>query len=123
MGFELYKPMRGCAHKSPMLFVRKDGVVLFNNSARTILFTNEIKYIRLYYDRKTRQIGIERLSSHDKDARPVLRAKDGTAFKSGLSLCSFFHHFGLDPEKETGRYLIVSEQDRALSIIQLGKMP
>ena len=122
MAFELYAGQRHCIHTTPMARVCTDGKLDFNKAARDTLFPTEIKFVRLFFDRDKRQIGIERLpSSSDGAARPVCRTKSGEAYRSGLSMRSFFAYFGVDTKREKGSYPIVIKPDHALAMIQLSR--
>ena len=78
--------------------------------------------MRFYFDRKTQQIGIERLDYKDEDARllPKKSIKNGNIV---VSIQGFLNNFGVDPAKVTGRYPIQDEEGRALLIIQLSITP
>jgi hypothetical protein len=121
MGFELWKPMRlvgGCA----CVRITKEGLIYFNCVARVTLFGAEYKNYRLYFDRRGNQIGFERLTGNGEYSKPILRKKNGEAFKSGLCARGFFAFFGLDTKKIAGKYLIEVAADRALMVIQLPKV-
>lgn len=122
MAFELYTGQQKYIHAAPMARICADGKLDFNKAARDTLFPTEIKFVQLYFDREKRQIGIERLPrSNDGAARPVCRTKSGEAYRSGLSMRSFFAYFGVDTKREKGNYSIAIKPDHALAVIQLSR--
>ncbi len=113
MGFEVWKGGR-VNNKTEMAYINKDGFIQINSKAQATYFPNEIKYVRFYFDSRTRQIGIERLTHRAENAREVPKSML-------LSLRCFFRWFKIEPKDIVGKYPIEHEKDHALITIKLGK--
>lgn len=116
MAFELFKrsefPARIIRLEKPAVYVDKKNILEFNKSAQEECGFSSGKYVRLFYDRNEKLVGVERSNNKDKDAIKI-------QVKGNMTISAFAYKYKLNIKEYSGKYLL--HEHGALWVFDLKK--